>query len=368
MSEPRILLLIRHGRSKEDSTDLLETPRGLQWDPPLDERGRGQAELLAERLLLQQRPVAVYCSPLRRARETVLPFAERAGFEVRFEDDLMEANIGEWEGKSFEEILGADPELLYLFRNQRAIWHRAPGGEAIGAFRDRVGNAIESILERHPEGDVFVVAHGGVINAYLGPLLGVPDEMFFLPENTSLSSLEVEGSTRRVRFLNDVLHLTDPNLFRPSWGRCTPGRRKAPGYTARDHSSKEDAVPVRFLSEEWATELKERLNASESFKKAAGLTAAKLQQVITGPGGEQRYWIRVGDGAIDMGSGDVDAPDATITEDYETAVALARSELNAVSGFMSGKIRITGNMMLIMQLQAAIAELPRAMQEMDIEY
>jgi probable phosphoglycerate mutase len=216
VSQLRVLFLIRHGHSEQGSTDLLETPRGLQWDPPLDERGREQAELLAERLLLQQRPSAVYCSPLRRTRETVRPFAERAGVEVRFDDDLMEANIGDWEGKSFEEILGADPELLHLFRNQRAIWHRAPRGEDVGAFRDRVGRAIESILERHPVGDIFIIAHGGVINAYLGPLLGVPSEMFFLPENTSLSSLEVVGSTRRVRFLNDVLHLTDPQLFRPA--------------------------------------------------------------------------------------------------------------------------------------------------------
>jgi broad specificity phosphatase PhoE len=64
-------------------------------------------------------------------------------------------------------------------------------------------------------GDVFVVAHGGVINAYLGPMLLVENEMFFLPENSSLNSVEVEGSERRVRFLNDVLHLTDPHLFEP---------------------------------------------------------------------------------------------------------------------------------------------------------
>jgi broad specificity phosphatase PhoE len=64
-------------------------------------------------------------------------------------------------------------------------------------------------------GDVFVVAHGGVINAYLGPMLLVENEMFFLPENSSLNSVEVEGSARRVRFLNDVLHLSDPQLFGP---------------------------------------------------------------------------------------------------------------------------------------------------------
>jgi hypothetical protein len=46
-------------------------------------------------------------------------------------------------------------------------------------------------------------------------MLLVENEMFFLPENSSLNSVEVEGSERRVRFLNDVLHLTDPHLFEP---------------------------------------------------------------------------------------------------------------------------------------------------------
>jgi hypothetical protein len=38
--------------------------------------------------------------------------------------------------------------------------------------------------------------------------------MFFLPENTSVNSIEIDGELRRVRFLNDVLHLTDPHFFR----------------------------------------------------------------------------------------------------------------------------------------------------------
>ena len=54
---------------------------------------------------------------------------------------------------------------------------------------------------------------GGVINAYVGGLLGLDQEMFFLPENTSLNSVDVEGGSRTVRFLNDVLHLTDPYFF-----------------------------------------------------------------------------------------------------------------------------------------------------------
>jgi hypothetical protein len=38
--------------------------------------------------------------------------------------------------------------------------------------------------------------------------------MFFLPENTSVNSVDVDGRARTVRFLNDVLHLTDPYFFR----------------------------------------------------------------------------------------------------------------------------------------------------------
>jgi probable phosphoglycerate mutase len=211
----RILFLIRHGRSDQSSNDLVDTPRGAQWDPPLDEVGREQAELLSRRLALMERPAALYSSPLRRAAKTIAPFAEATGIEVAYHDDLMEAHIGAWENVSFEDILASDPELLHLVRSQRAIWHRAPGGEAVDAFRKRVQDAIESILERHAVGDVFVVAHGGVINAYLGPLLAVENEMFFLPENTSLNSVDVEGSARRVRFLNDVLHLSEPQLFQP---------------------------------------------------------------------------------------------------------------------------------------------------------
>jgi putative sterol carrier protein len=127
-------------------------------------------------------------------------------------------------------------------------------------------------------------------------------------------------------------------------------------------------VPVQFLSEEWTTELKDRLNATDSFKKAAGSASAKVQQVITGPDGERRYWIRIKDGSIDMGQGEIDSPDATITQDYDIAMALAKSELNPVTAFMSGKLRISGNMMLLMQLQGAISELPRVMQEMDVDY
>jgi 2,3-bisphosphoglycerate-dependent phosphoglycerate mutase len=212
----RVLYLIRHGRSDFDwSGAPFSTTRGEQWDPPLSEEGRRQAELLAERLVVMDlAPFTVYSSPLRRARETAEAFARRAGVEVAIEGDLAEAHIGGWEGVPFEELLEHDPDLIHHLRHQRAIWHRAPGAERGDRFRDRVRSTIEDLLARHPEENLVLFAHGGVINAFCGALLGLSQEMFFLPENTSVNSVDVDGEARTVRFLNDVLHLTDPHFFR----------------------------------------------------------------------------------------------------------------------------------------------------------
>lgn len=127
-------------------------------------------------------------------------------------------------------------------------------------------------------------------------------------------------------------------------------------------------MAVQFLSTEWADAVKQALNANEAFRQAAASSTASLQQVITKDGQETHYWIRIAEGAIDMGIGDVDAPDATITQSYDTAVALARSELSVVTAFMTGKVKVAGNMGLLLSLQGALSQLPGAMATIETDY
>ena len=127
-------------------------------------------------------------------------------------------------------------------------------------------------------------------------------------------------------------------------------------------------MAVKFLSAEWAEALKTELNAGTTFKEAAAGKTASIQQVIGGDDGETHYWIRIADGAIDMGVGDIDTPDATITQSFDTAVALAKSELSPVTAFMTGKIKIAGNMGLLLGLQGVLSLLPAAMATLDVAY
>ena len=126
-------------------------------------------------------------------------------------------------------------------------------------------------------------------------------------------------------------------------------------------------MTVKFLSPEWAQALTEKLNADEAFTKSIANQHAKIQQIIIGPEGERKYWLTLDDGKIDMGVGELNDADATITQDYDTAVGLAKSEINAVTAFMSGRIRVT-NLGFLMPLQGALSKLPEAMQDVDTEY
>lgn len=129
-------------------------------------------------------------------------------------------------------------------------------------------------------------------------------------------------------------------------------------------------MAVRFLSEEWARAMTDALNSSEDFKRAASGQEVKLQQVVTDvpEGGEKRYYFKLDGGAAEVGLGEIDGAEATLTSNYETAAAIDRRELNPQNAFMQGKLRISGNMLKLMQLQSVLTAMPKALAGLEVEY
>jgi putative sterol carrier protein len=126
---------------------------------------------------------------------------------------------------------------------------------------------------------------------------------------------------------------------------------------------------VKFLSDEWAKSVEDALNSNEQFKSSAGSTAAKIQQVVTTPEGEKKYWFKLEGGKAELGTGEIsDSVDATISQDYDTAVALAKNELTGTAAYMSGKLRVSGDLMKLMQLQGPLGQIPAALQDLEVEY
>lgn len=129
-------------------------------------------------------------------------------------------------------------------------------------------------------------------------------------------------------------------------------------------------MAVKFLSEEWAQAMSEALNSSDDFKKAAANQQAKLQQVVTDApdGSDIKYYFKLENGSAEVALGELVDSEATITQNYETAAAINKQELNAQNAFMTGKLKIQGNMMKLMQLQGVVNTMPKAVSGVEVEY
>ncbi|MDQ3573560.1 MAG: SCP2 sterol-binding domain-containing protein [Actinomycetota bacterium] len=117
---------------------------------------------------------------------------------------------------------------------------------------------------------------------------------------------------------------------------------------------------ARYLSPEWFEDVNAaaRERPSAHAAHAAHLT---LQQVVTGgPDGDVRYWVRLHDGRVETGLGDAQLPDATISQSYDTAVAVVTGELSVQAALMSGEIRLSGDMATLVEHQEALRGLDAA--------
>lgn len=127
---------------------------------------------------------------------------------------------------------------------------------------------------------------------------------------------------------------------------------------------------AKFLTEEWLQALTETVNAHEGFRDAIANVELTLQFEVTDApeGSVDRYHIAVGGGEASAAAGDAAEPDATITNDYETAVAISQGELNTQMAFMTGKLKVSGNMAKLMMNQPMLTQLANAAAGLDVEY
>lgn len=125
-----------------------------------------------------------------------------------------------------------------------------------------------------------------------------------------------------------------------------------------------------FLTSEWMADLTTALNAHAGFKAAIASTDITLQFVIPdAPAGtEGKYYIDIADSKALMAPGDAMEPDATITNNYETAIALSKGETNTQMAFMTGKIKVSGNMAKLMMNQAMLNQFALAAAEVEVAY
>ena len=209
--------LIRHG---ESVSNVEERVQG-QADVDLSELGRRQAARVAARsreLVASapgnDAPWEIWSSPLKRARHTAEMIAAAVGLPLHIEERLCELHAGIFQGHLWADLETQFPEAIAQWRSGD-VDYQIPGGESRAQLAARGHEALQALAARNVSG-MIVVAHGGVLTAALGSLLGRAHPLLAsaaqrpftkLPAlaNASLTLLEWPGP--RLISFNETAHL-----------------------------------------------------------------------------------------------------------------------------------------------------------------
>lgn len=201
------LLLVRHAETLDNVGMRLSG-----WtDGQLTARGEAQIEMLASHFnRVHPETVAIYASPLIRARRTAEAIARLTRHELVFHDDLREMHFGELDGLPFEEVKASHAHLVAADESLEGDFSW-PGGESRDGFARRVRDVIDRIARAHLGEQVAVVTHGGVISFFLTILHGQPPGRWreWLVNNASLTEVawDPDGSAGRLLRRGDDTHL-----------------------------------------------------------------------------------------------------------------------------------------------------------------
>jgi phosphoserine phosphatase len=197
-------ILVRHGQTAWNHSDRF---RG-HADVPLDDTGLAQAAATGRRVAMTWKPVAVYCSPLRRAVQTAEAIAAPLGLSADPHPGLIDIDFGQWQGLSREEATARWPEMAHawFFEPEKA---HPPGGETLADVRARSSRLLADLAARHPDQSVVLVGHTVVNRVILLGILGLGIDRFWrLGQDTCAINVfaTTDGDFDLVS-MNDVCHL-----------------------------------------------------------------------------------------------------------------------------------------------------------------
>ncbi len=169
--------LFRHG---ETDWNLEKRIQG-STDTELNQTGIEQARSLVP-LLKRFNLEVIFSSDLKRAWRTGEIVAQELKIPVHRDRRLREANFGEAEGKTVDEIISLYGEELWqnfrhMSKDKKDI--RFPGGESRFESVLRMRSVVDQLIEESKFQRVGIATHGGVVRNLLHSYL--PDEHESLP-------------------------------------------------------------------------------------------------------------------------------------------------------------------------------------------
>ncbi len=201
----KTILLVRHGFSEGNHLGCFTG----NYDVPLTETGRKQAELTAKFIVENYNVGEIYSSSLKRAMETAKAVGDLLNLPVNPCDGLREISGGKWEAVLFDDLKVKYADDYSVWMND-LVNSRCTGGESIRELAERVINTIKDIAENSSSDCILVVCHATPIRIMQCIFEGKPIEeinnMSWVP-NSSVSEVKYENGSFTMKKIGMDSHL-----------------------------------------------------------------------------------------------------------------------------------------------------------------
>ncbi|MFJ7646766.1 histidine phosphatase family protein [Lysinibacillus sp. NPDC097279] len=196
--------LVRHGETVWNKEQRLQG-----WlDSPLSEMGILHAQKLAKHLIDIPFTVA-YSSTSERARETARYLTAGRELAMHYEDDLREIFLGNWQGKTVEDIMATNRFDYELYTNYPAQFV-ATHTESFGAVTERAMYTLKNIAKIYPHEHILIVSHAVTIKCIINAILGRGiDQLWSAPyiEGTSVTIIDRLEESWHIEEIGSTQHL-----------------------------------------------------------------------------------------------------------------------------------------------------------------
>lgn len=196
------IYFVRHGQTYANIDKVWHG----QTDTELTPEGYEQTRKLGAYFGHYITPTVIYSSPLQRARITAEAISQCFNLQVIEDPRLMELDLGDWEGETFESLSSKGKNTLHeLVHNPDFC---TPNGESQNVVKSRMLAAITDINEKHQNENVVIVSHGVAISIALAHYLDNDTTQWpkYSKSNTAFS--EICLRTKQLLRFNQIDHLT----------------------------------------------------------------------------------------------------------------------------------------------------------------
>lgn len=197
------LYITRHGQTEWNLEGRIQG----QKDSNLTELGEKQATWLGERLKHTEIDVIISSSSGRAMRTADLIRGNR-NIELLANENLVEMNIGDWEGQLHVTIEEHSPDEQKNFWNFPHLY-KPRGGETFEQVFDRVSNEIEKVILEHEGKNILIVTHAIVLKTLITYFENKEIKDLWTGKfmhSTCLNIVEIKNNSRAFILQGDTSH------------------------------------------------------------------------------------------------------------------------------------------------------------------